>query len=198
MATWHSSVPDAAHPNLNAPLVAALFVPLKALATVRSYMLRSLCSVFAPLVAGWMLWRTRDPQQRNHRERVWSWIPLLACCPTHTAPMLGQVTFVTMVPVVDAWAAACRGRDGLAGALLGLATHFRLFVALLAVFFNIRRRWRRVRDGRVGSGHWNVDAAACRNAIECRVRRRVAMRDLVRRFVERVLPVFLHADLRRI
>jgi len=81
MATWHSSVPDAAHPNLNAPLVAALFVPLKALATVRSYMLRSLCSVFAPLVAGWMLWRTRDPQQRNHREPAWSWVPLLGLLP---------------------------------------------------------------------------------------------------------------------
>ena len=108
----------------------------------RSYIVWSLCSVLAALVSGWMLWRAVDRQRRNDPELVWLWIALLAYDPAHTALMLGQVTFVTMIPVVGAWAAARRGLDRITGILLGLAVHVKLFVALLVVFFAVRRRLR--------------------------------------------------------
>ena len=109
LAPAQRRAPDLVHPNLNAPFSSPLLVPLTGLGLARSYIVWSGCSVLAVLVSGWILWRTLNRQQRKHRELVWLWIALLAYYPTHTAPMLGQVTFVPMVPVVDAWPAACRG-----------------------------------------------------------------------------------------
>ena len=137
-----SGAPDPVHSNLNAPLMAILLVPLTGLGMARSYLVWSFFGIVGVLVSGWLVWRALARRQRDHRELIWLWIALLAYYPTHTALLLGQVTFVTMLPVVGAWAAARRSRDGLAGVLLGLALHFKLFVALLAVFFIVRLRWR--------------------------------------------------------
>jgi hypothetical protein len=133
--------PDPVHSNLNAPLTAVLLVPLTGLGMARSYLVWSCWSVTGAFVSGWLVWQGLRRQRRDHRELVWLWIALLAYYPTYTALMLGQVTFVTMVPIVGAWAAARRRRDRLAGVLLGLALHLKLFVALLAVLFAVRRNW---------------------------------------------------------
>jgi hypothetical protein len=54
----------------------------------------------------------------------------------------GQVDILLLLLLVVAVAALQRGRDGLAGAAVALGTLFKLYPALLLVFFVLKRQWR--------------------------------------------------------
>jgi len=60
----------------------------------------------------------------------------------HSCGVLGQVGLLLLFLIVAAWFLAWRGREWMAGAVLGLATLIKLLPGLLLVFFLLKRRWR--------------------------------------------------------
>ena len=67
---------------------------------------------------------------------------LLASTGTFLAFVFGQVSFVLMVIFTAAWCADRNGRTTEAGALLGLLTVFKPFLALFGLYLLWRREWR--------------------------------------------------------
>lgn len=77
---------------------------------------------------------------------AWSVFPLVAmlliCNPFRMHILQGQLSIILVVLVTGAWAAERTGRPGLAGALLGAATAFKLFPGFLVVYFAWQKQWR--------------------------------------------------------
>ena len=132
----------APHPNLNPPILSLLVAPLAFLGLRASYLWWAGYSLCSGLLACALLWRELHSADRNHLELVWLWLVFLIYFPTYSAFTMGQVTMVVLLPLVGAWFAARSGNDRLAGLLLGVAVSLKLFIALVAVFFAIQRRWR--------------------------------------------------------
>ena len=130
------------HPNLNPPLLAVLLAPVSTFGISFAYSVWSALSLACALLACAWISRALRPAGATDAELVWFWLAVLVYYPTHTALMLGQVTFVVMALVSGAWMAARSRRERTAGILLGIALNLKLFCGLLVVYFAWQRRWR--------------------------------------------------------
>lgn len=72
---------------------------------------------------------------------------LLLWVPLWLHVVQGQLGLVLLALLAGAWAAGRRGRDGLCGALLGVAATIKLFPVLLLGYLALRGRWRGVVAG---------------------------------------------------
>ena len=132
----------APHPNLNPPVLSLLLAPVGFLGLRASYLWWTGYSLISGLLACALVWRGLHGAGQNALGLVWLWLVFLIYFPTYKALTMGQVTMVTLLPLVGAWFAARSGNERLAGTLLGVAVSLKVFIALVAVFFAIQRRWR--------------------------------------------------------
>ena len=133
-----------AHPNLNPPLLALLLAPMTMTGLAESYVCLVGLSLVLGLTGCGLVWNELRQAHLDNRHLPWLWIAFLVYFPTYTALKMGQVTFLLLLPVVGAWVAARRGRDTLAGILVGIAFSLKLFAGLILVYFALQRRWRTV------------------------------------------------------
>lgn len=93
------------------------------------------------LGALWLVSVTLWPSRRM--EAFGTLMALLALNhPLFRTLMAGQLNLVLLLCAAGAWAALVRGRDTLAGAILGYAALFKLAPALFGLYFLLQRRWR--------------------------------------------------------
>ena len=133
---------EALHPNLNPPLLAVLLAPISTFGIPAAYAIWTGVSLGCGLLACAWISRAVRPAGATDAALVWFWLAVLVYYPTHSALMLGQVTFVLMALVTGAWMAARGRHDRTAGILLGIALNLKLFTGLLIVYFAWQRRWR--------------------------------------------------------
>jgi len=112
-------------------------------------------------------------QERQLGGRRWLLLGLLAMLffsPAHEVILLGQVSLLLMALIAASLALLHHGnawRDGLAGALLGLAVAIKIVPVVLLVYLLLRRRWSAVAGGAAaflatlwvgaaGAGGWPV------------------------------------------
>lgn len=131
-----------AHPNLNPPLLALLLAPMTMTGLAESYVCLFGLSLVLGLAGCGLIWNELRAECVDNRHLPWLWIAFLVYFPTYTALKMGQVTFLLLLPVVGAWVAARRGRDTLAGILIGIAFSLKLFVGLILLYFVLQRRGR--------------------------------------------------------
>jgi hypothetical protein len=122
------------------PFAAVAFVPLAFLSYPAAVYLWGALSVLCYfLIFHTVLTTLRIPVPR-YQLPLWgglalTWYPFLA----HVS--LGQWSLLVVALLIGGWAALRAGREGLAGALLALATLFKLFPGLVALYLLVRRRW---------------------------------------------------------
>lgn len=75
----------------------------------------------------------------SRRVILWTTIAVVVLSPTGMIVSTGQLTFLLMLPLTLAWAAARRGEDARAAVWLGLAASVKPTLALLWVYFLLRR-----------------------------------------------------------
>ena len=132
----------ALHPNLNLPIVTALFVPFTWGSFSAGFLwwsiLSLLCGFGAILLAATTTERRAIPRTRV----IWLVILLLGYFPTWATVQLGQVSLFLFLLLVIAWAAARQGKNMTAGVAVGVAMLLKIFVLVLIPFFLVQRRWR--------------------------------------------------------
>ncbi len=133
--------PQLTYPNLNPPFLTLLVLPLAPLRYPEAWWIWSVLSLFCGMAAMARLEiTTRSGPARVNRQLGFQLL-LLAFYPTFANMEYGQVSLFLFWPVVEAWIAARRGADLLAGFWLGLALALKPFFGLFGLFFLVRRRW---------------------------------------------------------
>lgn len=132
--------------NAHPPFAVLLVVPLTLLPFWAAALVWTLGS--AALLA-LIVWRIADELDLPLRGLWRLLVPLLLLSwyPVWLHLHLGQWTILLTALVVEAWIALRRGRDGLAGALLGLAALIKLYPLLLFGYALWRWRWRALAAG---------------------------------------------------
>lgn len=132
--------------NAHPPFAVLLVVPLTLLPFWAAALLWTLGS--AALLA-LIIWRVAGELGLPLRGMWRLLLPLLMLnwYPVWLHLHLGQWTILLTALVVEAWAALRRGRDGWAGALLGLAALIKLYPLLLFGYALWRGRWRALAAG---------------------------------------------------
>ncbi|WP_295450240.1 glycosyltransferase family 87 protein, partial [uncultured Thiodictyon sp.] len=130
------------HPNLNLPVVTALFVPLTFLDFSAAFMCWSAFSMLCGLVAIRLVASKLQVTLPRGTGTLWLAILLLSYYPTWCTIRLGQVSLVLFLLLAMGWAAAREDKYRLAGLAIGLALLLKIFVLALIPFFLAAKRWR--------------------------------------------------------
>jgi hypothetical protein len=135
---------DTLHANLSPPPAMLLMVPLGLWSYTSAYSIWTIFSILCGLASVVCLGSTLGRGNGRVVPTLVLGILLLAHFPTFVNVQLGQVALVLLLLLSIVWVAARGGRDTAAGIALGLALTMKLFVALLLLYFLVRRRWRLV------------------------------------------------------
>lgn len=127
--------------NYHPPFNALLFLPLALLPYQAAAVLWTLLLLLLYLLIGAIVVRELGIAVPAHVAPLAIGLSLL-WYPFQFNIILGQLSLPLAACVVGAWALLDRRRDGLAGALIGLAALIKLFPALLLLYLLLRRRWR--------------------------------------------------------
>jgi hypothetical protein len=126
--------------NFHPPFNVLLFAPLTVLPYDQAVLVWSALSCLLYLGIGYtVLFELRIPLAHHWRLLLLGlalcWYPFQA----HIA--LGQLSLLVAACVICCWALLRRGREKLAGVLLGLACLIKLFPGLIILYLLLRRRW---------------------------------------------------------
>lgn len=114
--------------------------------------LRALFPFWSLLAWSGVLWSTaRHLGGATERRILWLAPLTLSTVPMYISLQFGNASILLAAVCVGAWLAMQRGRGGTAGALIAFATLTRYMPALLALIVTLRRRWRVVLGGMVGT-----------------------------------------------
>ncbi len=130
------------NPNLNPPFQAVAMAPLGLLPYPAAFWLWSLLSLAAAVGGALLVERATRKVGGNGGRWLTFVVVLLAYFPTWATLAYGQLSLLLFLLVSAGWLAARRGRDGLAGIVLGLALSLKLFTGLFVLLFLLQRRWR--------------------------------------------------------
>jgi alpha-1,2-mannosyltransferase len=127
--------------NIHPPFDALLFAPLTLLPYNLAILVWSVLSCLLYLGIGFVVLRELEISLAPH----WCLLLLgLGLCwyPFQAHIALGQLSLLVIACLIGCWVLLRRGRDGLAGVLLGLACLIKVYPGVLLFYLLCRRRWR--------------------------------------------------------
>jgi alpha-1,2-mannosyltransferase len=139
--------------NLNPPHFHLLILPLARLTPLAALLVWSGASIGA-LVAALCVIQRSLRLSWTWAGAAWTAAGVIICSATGVVIVTGQVTFLLLLPVTLAWAAARRDRWTRAAVWLGIAASLKVFLWIFLVYLIATRRWRAV-------GAMLAAAAAC-------------------------------------
>jgi hypothetical protein len=141
---------ERSHPNLNMPLVTALFLPLAVTDITTGMAIWASLSVGFTMVAAWMLGGQLVTEYNG--APFFRWVVsgiiallLLTYYPTWASANLGQLAQLLFLLLSGAWIAARRKQDRIAGVLFGLAMTLKPFTGLFLLILPWFGRWHLLR-----------------------------------------------------
>jgi hypothetical protein len=130
------------NPNLNLPVSMILFKPISRLPFNAAWWTWSCMSFTAMLISISVMLKTLNLNKNT--EICWTLAAsavVLATFPAIENHMLGQLGFITLLPLTMAWRSATQKQDLRAGLWLGLAIGMKPFLILIPAGYLFTRRW---------------------------------------------------------
>jgi hypothetical protein len=128
--------------NLNSPFMISLMAPIAYLDYVPAWLIWSLLSLACLALMARKLIRACILPSITEKNSMLFWAGYFFYVPTMANVLLGQVTFLVLLPVVVGWLRLREGFNWSAGVWLGLAISVKLFVGLFFVGLVFEKNWR--------------------------------------------------------
>jgi hypothetical protein len=128
--------------NLNPPHFHLLLLPLAYMPIGRAFTLWAAASLVALGCSLRIIHRELGPRSFTPGEMTVALLAMLAWAPTAATLATGQLTWLLLLPMTAAWAAARRQSWGSAGAWCGICASVKPFLLVFLLYFCVARRTR--------------------------------------------------------
>ncbi len=128
--------------NLNPPFVVSLILPFAYLSYSQAFIIWTCLSLLLGFMATLLLLKTFTLKLSSTKQILLSIILLLAYFPTYANIAYGQFGLILYFFLICFWLSARKGRDNIAGVILGFTLGMKLFLGLFLIYFLLLRRWR--------------------------------------------------------